>query len=208
MRWAVLFALALLAGCGSSHNQPPGDAAIDTTFRDSGVGLDASRRLAECARLTRRGPPGYDAVVHSLARPRSDPRALLLATLLHVGACSADQALPTRRAEVPEAEICEDAWGSELARRADMPSLPPRSQAQNVAARPVFLEDCRALPRGVQRCLVTGYSERRPDICPPGAAQERLRDVWRRRCPRYQTLETCLEANCAWSNVDYRCVPH
>ena len=41
MRWAVLFALALLAGCGNSHNRPPGDAAIDTTFRDSGVGLDA-----------------------------------------------------------------------------------------------------------------------------------------------------------------------
>jgi len=41
MRWAVLFALALLAGCGSSHNQPPADAGVDSAASDTSVSADA-----------------------------------------------------------------------------------------------------------------------------------------------------------------------
>lgn len=133
-----------------------------------------------------------------------------LAFLFIACGCGSDTARPTRKqgsaAQGPTDNTCASAWIDAVARRALMLSALARTPDRETAAQAYFLEDCRALPESVQRCLVKSYAAQHPERCEPGKALVELHEVFRRRCPGYPTTEGCLRADCAWVTSEQRCV--
>lgn len=159
--------------------------------------FDVGRRLGEGLR------PSYTSEMSSMAR------VLILTAAIEAGACGTAPAHPTLAEQIPllrassaNPEICEQAWGGAVQRRARMTSLPPRTAERTESDRLQFLADCWTLPEEVQQCLL-------PDPalgCDTNSALVELGEVFRRRCPGYSEFEVCLRSNCAWSKKEDVCV--